>query len=175
MAELDNVEMEDAPWDHLEEDWDEDENTDYTYIEDDPQDDPADNKRAKHKSGSNPNIMGKDALSKRPMTVESYYDILENDDNDLLFTIKFVNSPLIEGCKPIMYYDGKQHAIFVKNEDITIICDYVHPGVRGSLGKASKVLFAELKDGAIEEEYMVDVLHVPGIEEIAFMHVSPIG
>lgn len=131
-------------------------------------------KSRKDKSGSNPNVLNKEALSKRPMKIESYYDILENDEGELLFTIKFVDSPQIEDCRPIMYYDGGAHAIFVKNEEITIICDFIHPGVRGSLGRVSEVLFAELRDGNIMEEYMVDVLHVTGIDEIADMIVPPL-
>jgi len=117
---------------------------------------------------------GEDALKKRPMKVAGYYDILENEDGELLFTIKCLDSPMSDGHAPVLYYDGGPHAIFVKNDDVTLICDFVHPGVRGSLGKVDEVLFAELKDGDITEEYMVDVRHVPGIEEIANEHVPPL-
>jgi len=159
MSEHDPIEYSEAPWEVC-----------------DPYDDleEEDVKEGKEKAGANVNLLNKDALSKRPMRVEKYYDILENDDNDLLFTIKKLDSPLIDGSDPIMYYDGGPHAIFVKNRDATVICDYVHPGVRGSLDRATKVLFAELEDGEIVEEYFVYLRHVPGIEEIASKHVPPL-
>jgi len=160
MAEHDPIEYEDAPWDV------------YDPYDDLEEDD--DRKSKKDKGRDNPNLLNKDELSARPMRTENYYDILENEDKDLLFTIKHLDSSLIDGSDPIMYYDGGPHAIFVKNKDVTIICDYVHPGVRGSLDRASKVLFAELKDGEIVEEYLVCMRHVPGIEEIASKYVKPI-
>jgi len=161
MSEHDPIEYEDAPWDVY-----------------DPYDDleevEEDRKSKKDKGRDNPNLLSKDELSKRQMKTENYYDILENEDNELLFTIKFLDSPLIDQCSPIMYYDGGPHAIFVKNKEITLICDYVHPGVRGSLDRVSKVLFAELKDGEVVEEYFVYMRHVPGIEEIASQYVTPL-
>ncbi|MDR2570158.1 MAG: hypothetical protein LBD23_07645 [Oscillospiraceae bacterium] len=127
-----------------------------------------------NKAGNNPNRLDKDTLKNRPMEVESYYDILENEDNELLFTIKYKNSPRIGEHRPILYYDGGPHSILVKNDNVTIICDYVHPGVRKTLGKVKEILVGELDDGKVVEEYMADVLHVPGIEEIADLHVEKI-
>lgn len=108
--------------------------------------------------------------------VESYYDILENEDNELMFTLKDIELPIDPAFTPRMYYDGGEHAIFIKNKTTGIICDYIHPGVRGSLGKVDEVLVAELKNGEIDEEYMVDVIHIqsPDVADIAGEYVTPI-
>jgi hypothetical protein len=53
-----------------------------------------------------------------------------------------------------------------------VVCDFVHPGVRESLGRATQVLMAELRDGNVAEEYMAAVHQIQGVEEIAEMHMK---
>ena len=124
---------------------------------------------------TNPDVMPEETLKGKAMQVLSYYDIMENDDKELLFAIKYLDSPLLEEDSPVMYYDGGPHAILVKNDDLAVICDFVHPGVRGSLGKVKEVLVAELVDGSIKEEYTAEMRHVQGIEEIAEGFVAKKG
>jgi len=162
MSEHDYFEEQDAPWELLDEEdigaWDPE-------SEADTDDDLILSKKRANisKSGSNPNKMSMSELSKRHMKVESDYNVYEDSKNQLRFSIKFTNSPLIDEFVPVLYYDGGPHAILVKNEEVTVICDYIHPAVRKSLENLSWVLFRELKDGEILEEYEADVLHVPGI------------
>jgi len=106
-------------------------------------------------------------LKKCTVRIEGYYDILENDDNEFLITVKQTDSPIEDGCPPRFYYDGGEHGILLKNNKTVTICDYVNPGVRGRMGKVLSILFAELKDGAIAEEYHAEVINQPGISKIA--------
>ena len=112
-------------------------------------------------------VSGLEALKRSLVRTEGYYDILENDEGELLFTIKHLDSPLNADFKPVIYYDGGPHAIFAKNVEVAIILDFIHPGVRGTLSGLSEALIAELKDGGVAEEYMADVMHIDGLEEIA--------
>ena len=119
-----------------------------------------------------PNLMPADelefeAMKGRDIRVLSYYDILENEDHELMFSVKQLPFPRSEGFEPRMYYDGGEHTIFLKNEHTVVICDCIHPGVRGSLGKVSEVLIAELADGEIAEEYMSGLLLADGVEKLA--------
>ena len=108
-----------------------------------------------------------EAMKDRDIRVLSYYDILENEDHELMFTIKHRPFPVSEDFKPRMYYDGGEHTIFLKNENIVTICDFIHPGVRDSLGKVNEVLIGELADGTIVEEYMIELLLADGVEKLA--------
>lgn len=99
-------------------------------------------------------------LESRETIVLNYYDILENDDHEFLIT-----SPVcIPGLKdePTFYYGGGQHAILMKNAVVSVICDYVHPGVRERLLAVPEVLIAELPKGTevVLDEYMATVVQM---------------
>jgi len=96
-------------------------------------------------------------MSNVVLEVESYYDILENDDGELLVTIKARQGG---PEKPAILYAGEEHALFYRSADQTIILDFIHPGVRGSFRKVKELLVAELRDGSIVREYMVPVRQV---------------
>ena len=109
-------------------------------------------------------------LKKRHICVLSYYDILENEDKELMFTIKH-ESPRPEDYSPAFYYDGGEHAIFIKDDEWVFVCDHIHPGVRGTATKivrnGEQILFAELLDGNIIDEYMVDTFWRDGVVILA--------
>ena len=111
-----------------------------------------------------------DQLKKRHVKVLSYYDILENEEGDILFTIRH-ESARTDTHNPQFYYDGGDHAIFIKDDGHAMVCDFIHPGVRGSVGKivrkGGKILFAELKDGKIVDEYMAETIWCENVAEIA--------
>jgi hypothetical protein len=107
------------------------------------------------------------AHEKRVIKALSYYDILENEDNELLFTITRSEGGPDAPDNPKLYYDGGDHAIFVKNSTAAVLCDFIHPGVRGSLSRCKEVLFAELEDGGIKREYMAPVVHCESIKSVA--------
>jgi len=115
---------------------------------------------------------GLDALRKRSIPVAGYYDILENDVGELLFTLKYLEAPLKEGDKPVMYYDGGPHAILMKNNEAALICDMIHAGVRGTLEGIGKVLIGEFDDGKVMEEYFAEMRIMAGIEDIADEHIE---
>jgi acyl carrier protein len=119
-----------------------------------------------------------EALKERPVKVLSYYDILENDDGEIMFAMKYFNSPRIEGHNPTMYYDGGQHSILLKNDKLVVICDFIHPGVRKILSGVKTVLCAELVSAMLSEgqeenndnileEYEAELEFYEGIEGIA--------
>ena len=108
-----------------------------------------------------------EALQALPAKTLSYYDILQNEDGGLLFCIKRVNTPIGEDFPPRIYYDGGDHAIFLKNRDSAVVCDFVHPAVRESLRDAKEVRIAEVFGGEVDAEYKADVLLMDGIEDAA--------
>ena len=107
-------------------------------------------------------------LKERGARTESYYDVLENDDGEILITLKRIDSPMDKDYKPKFYYGGGSHGIFLKSPESTVvICDHLHPGVRKQLGKVKEILIAELRDGAITEEYMADMLYQADADDLA--------
>ncbi len=88
------------------------------------------------------------------LEAESHYDILESEDNELLVAIK-----AREGTpqKPAIVYAGNEHAVFYRNEEFTIILDYIHPEVRDNFRKSESLLIAEFQDGSIIREYIVPI------------------
>ncbi len=98
------------------------------------------------------------------------YDILVNEENEMLFGIDYLG---IKKGAPRLYYDGGPHAVFLKNEGQTVICDHINPGVRERLLGLKEVLFAEMpphaedSDPEIDETYQVEVLACTGVTELA--------
>ena len=109
-------------------------------------------------------------LKKRNIIVLAYYDIMENSDGEILFTITN-KSQRTDTHNPRFYYDGNEHAIFLKDERDVTICDQLHPGVRSAVSKVvrggGEILFVELLDGKIVDEYNVATVWCEGIAEIA--------
>ncbi len=91
------------------------------------------------------------------LEAESHYDILESEDNELLVAIKARDG---NPMKPTIVYAGEEHGVFYRNENLTIILDYIHPDVRGNFRKVESILIAEFQDGSIIREYMVPVKQV---------------
>lgn len=89
--------------------------------------------------------------------IESYYDILENEDNQLLIAIKARDS---QPDSPSIIYDGNDHALFYRDSTLAIVLDYIHPEVRQIFKEAQEVLIAEFVDSSIIREYLVPVKQV---------------
>jgi hypothetical protein len=105
-------------------------------------------------------------MEKRTAIIQ-YYDILQNEAGELMFAVKHFGSPLDSGYKPRIYYDGGHHALFIKNHETAMVCDYIHQGVRDSLRGVKEALVAELGDGSFVEEYMVDVIQCENLWKTA--------
>ena len=95
---------------------------------------------------------------------ESYYDILANSEGELLFCLK-----AREGSpdRPLILFNGENHALFYRTADQMIVLDYIHPEVCPLLKEASSVLVAEFTDPVgdnpmkgIVREYVATVRHV---------------
>lgn len=56
---------------------------------------------------------------------------------------------------PKIIYDGKDHAIFLRNSEQKIILDYIHPEVRDKLRKCYQVMVVETLLENIKETYPV--------------------
>jgi len=102
---------------------------------------------------------------RKPLIVtEELYDIFQNGDGDLLFTIKQREG---EPRMPEIFYSGGKNALFRRRMDQYVLLDDVHEDARDSLGGLNEVLVAEViynnekKD--IVNEYAVPVRQLPKI------------
>lgn len=98
---------------------------------------------------------------------EKKYRILKNESGDLMFLIR---GRLKNAENPRIVYDGKDHALFYRNSESTIVLDYIHPMIQSNLARATQVLIVEAQGDSIVREYMAEVkiikeLPRPNIEE----------
>lgn len=64
---------------------------------------------------------------------------------------------------PKIIYDGRDHAIFLRNSEQKIILDYIHPEVRDKLRKSFQVMVVETLLENIKETYPVEMEIVENI------------
>lgn len=64
---------------------------------------------------------------------------------------------------PKIIYDGRDHAIFLRNPEQKIILDYINPEVRDKLRKAREVVVVETLFENIKECYIADMNMVDNI------------
>jgi len=98
---------------------------------------------------------------------ENYYDILQNNDEDLLFCIREREG---EPRNSEILYSGGKNALLCRRLGQYVLLDEVHQGVRNKLYEIEKVLIAEFKptdekrnidkDSGIIREYMATVRHL---------------
>lgn len=87
-------------------------------------------------------------------TTEKKYVIAEGDDGNLYF---FISAKSQEPYMPQIIYDGKDHAIFLRNDDQKVILDYIHPDVRKKLTQVNEVVIVETIMDNIKDSYFVDM------------------
>ncbi len=112
-------------------------------------------------------------IKDKKVVIGGYYDILENDEGDLLIMMGYEGTG--NDCtpdNPVLYYDGGNHAIFISRNTQPIICDYIAPGVRNNLIDTREILFAFCSkddDGEtkITAEFNVYVKRFSNISDIA--------
>ena len=85
---------------------------------------------------------------------EKKFDILRNPAGELLIVIR---ARIDSEEKPTIIYDGGEHALLYRNNNNTIVLDYIHPMVRVNLSKVSSVLVVEAQGNAIIREYFASV------------------
>lgn len=71
------------------------------------------------------------------------YEIIKTEEGELVFKIK----PCVaEPEKPILLYDGKNHATFYRNSEDVLLLDYVHPDIQNEFAKSKEILVIEFDD-----------------------------
>ncbi len=91
---------------------------------------------------------------------EKKFVVAEGDDGELYI---FISAKSDTPSSPQIIYDGKDHAIFVRNNEQKIILDYIHPEVREKLRHASEVIVVETLLDNIKDSYYVELKAVDNI------------
>ncbi len=99
-------------------------------------------------------------MSENKPVQEGRYDVLVNNNGELLIALQKKEG---EPENSRILYDGKEHALFYRNNNETIILDYVHPDAQEHLSKAAKIIIVEFENDDIIREYDVPVQHVKQI------------
>lgn len=91
---------------------------------------------------------------------EKDFLVAEGDAGELyIFLHAKQNSPQ----SPVIIYDGRDHAVFLRNPDQKIILDYIHPDVREQLRHAHDVIVVETILENIKDSYLVKMKIVDNI------------
>ena len=87
-------------------------------------------------------------------TTEKKFVVAEGDDGDLYI---FISAKPKEPYMPQIIYDGKDHAIFLRNDEQKVILDYIHPDVRKKLTQVKEVVIVETLLDNIKDSYFADM------------------
>lgn len=93
-------------------------------------------------------------------TTEKSFYVAEGEEGKLYVFLKAKND---QPQAPKIIYDGKDHAIFLRNNEQKIILDYIHPDVRDKLRKARQVVIVETILENIKDSYIADMQMVEDI------------
>lgn len=93
-------------------------------------------------------------------TTEKSFYVAEGEEGELYVFLKAKND---QPQAPKIIYDGKDHAIFLRNNEQKIILDYIHPDVRDKLRKARQVVIVETILENIKDSYVADMQMVEDI------------
>lgn len=93
-------------------------------------------------------------------TTEKKFMVAEGEEGDIYF---FIEAKKDQPSSPKIVYDGKDHALFRRNEEQNIILDYIHPSVREQLRKVEEVVIVEMILENVKESYIVKMQHVENI------------
>ncbi|MCL2673419.1 MAG: hypothetical protein FWF01_03445 [Alphaproteobacteria bacterium] len=93
---------------------------------------------------------------------EKAYQVYTSEKGELLFVLLEKEG---DEDKPMIVYDGGQHAVLYRNKDMTVLLDYLNEKIREPLAKVTHVLVAEFKsDGkTFVREYECPVKQVKKI------------
>lgn len=93
-------------------------------------------------------------------TTEKKFMVAEGEEGEIYF---FIEAKKEQPKTPIVLYDGKDHALFRRNEDQNIILDYIHPSVREHLRHVPEVVIVEMILENIKDSYIARMQHVDNI------------
>lgn len=96
--------------------------------------------------------------------VQKFYKLMSNKKGDSLIAITEKEG---KPKDPEIIYDGRSHAILYRNEDQTVILDYIHPRAVFSLKKQKEIRIAEFNDKSeMVNDYIVPINMVEKIPNI---------
>lgn len=91
---------------------------------------------------------------------EKKFMVAEGNSGELyIFISAKANTP----SSPQIIYDGKDHAIFLRNREQKIILDYIHPDVRKKLHSSKEVVIVETLLDNIKDSYFAHLKQVENI------------
>mgnify|MGYP006916038488 CR=1 FL=1 len=85
---------------------------------------------------------------------EDNYIVAENEEGELYIYISAKSSSPIN---PHIIYDGRDHALLVKNPALTVILDYINPDVRDKMRKTKQLVIVETIMENIKDAYFADM------------------
>lgn len=94
-------------------------------------------------------------------TTENSFVVAEGEEGELYI---FLQAKKDLPKTPKIIYDGREHAIFMRNAVQKIILDYIHPDIRDKLRKSQQVVIVETILENIKDSYIADlqvVDHIP--------------
>lgn len=86
--------------------------------------------------------------------------VAEGEEGEMYF---FIEAKKDQPHSPRIIYDGKDHALFKRNDEQNIILDYIHPSVRERLRKVNEVIIVEMVLENVKDSYIVRLRHVDEI------------
>ncbi len=102
-------------------------------------------------------------------TQEKLYLIITNEKNEKCFFLTPKKISKLKEINPEIIYDGKEHAILYRNQQETIILDYIPESQRNDLTKLSEILVVEydVENKIIANEYMAKITITKKIPDIS--------
>jgi len=94
-------------------------------------------------------------------TVTAGFYIIKQDEYGNILV--FIPAPEGEKNKPVIIYDGKEHALLVRNPEQNIILDYINPDIRAELSGTKEAIVVEVEGESVTDSYELDVRHVEEI------------
>ncbi len=94
------------------------------------------------------------------------YDILRNDENDLLFHIPFTMEG--EAALAAFHYAGGEHGLLWKRDGDAVLCTSIHPEVRPLLDKQLVIYFCEGREPSTEEDdiHLAKIIRTPNVDSV---------
>ncbi len=118
-----------------------------------------------------------DIIKKNGYIVATSYDVLENDEGEILFSIP-LDDPysFCDIENPVIYYDGLSHSLLTSDNKETIICDYISPAARDKVYNRDSLYlnFTETDDdeGNIVHEFQANLIRTDFVSSVAELYVN---
>ena len=90
-------------------------------------------------------------------TTEKKFMVAEGEEGEIYI---FIEAKKDSPNTPLVVYDGKDHAIFHRNEEQNIILDYIHPSIREHLRHAPEVIIVEMIFENVKDCYAAKMQYV---------------